>query len=236
MQEQITALGALDDEIVRISKWYATSLDQLASLEKGHEREFEVLRDLVSATDAKRKVVQKSKTALLKLEGYLLAQGSTIAKIVSSKEGSVGDFFSKVLERVRHDADELVTATSTEVKLDLGQLHSIIEQLPVLLGTDGAAKFARKSFDARTDHVEQQGEHLVNAAKVVEQILDKAIGKLIDTMTVPISDTIPVEQRGDALGVTADSRTPGNESKGPEEEGEEDEGWVPGHRTEAAAV
>jgi len=29
----------------------------------------------------------------------------------------------------------------------------------------------------------------------------------------------------------ADSRVPGNESKGPKEEGEEDEGWVPGHRT-----
>jgi len=30
---------------------------------------------------------------------------------------------------------------------------------------------------------------------------------------------------------TADSLTPGNESKGPKDEGEEDEGWVPGHRT-----
>jgi hypothetical protein len=29
----------------------------------------------------------------------------------------------------------------------------------------------------------------------------------------------------------ADSRVPGNESKGPKDEGEEDEGWVPGHRT-----
>lgn len=31
--------------------------------------------------------------------------------------------------------------------------------------------------------------------------------------------------------LTADSKVPGNESKGPKEEGEEDEGWVPGHRT-----
>jgi hypothetical protein len=31
--------------------------------------------------------------------------------------------------------------------------------------------------------------------------------------------------------LTADSRVPGNESKGPKDEGEEDEGWVPGHRT-----
>jgi hypothetical protein len=31
--------------------------------------------------------------------------------------------------------------------------------------------------------------------------------------------------------LTAESRVPGNESKGPKEEGEEDEGWVPGHRT-----
>jgi len=29
----------------------------------------------------------------------------------------------------------------------------------------------------------------------------------------------------------ADSRVPGNKSKGPKDEGEEDEGWVPGHRT-----
>lgn len=229
MQEQITALGALDDEIVRTSKWYETSLDQLASLEKGRERDFEVLRDLVSATDAKRKIVQKSKVALLKLEGYLNAQGSTIAKIVSSKEGSVGDFFSKVLERSRHEAEVLVAATETEVKLDLGQLHSIVEQLPVVLGVEGATKFTRKQFELRTDHVEQQGEHLVNAAKTVERILDKAIQKLIGTITVPVQDSIPI-------GVTADSRTPGNESKGPEEEGEEGEGWVPGHRTEAAAV
>jgi len=35
-----------------------------------------------------------------------------------------------------------------------------------------------------------------------------------------------------ASEVTADSKTPGNESKGPAEEGEEDQGWVPGHRTE----
>jgi predicted DNA-binding protein len=32
--------------------------------------------------------------------------------------------------------------------------------------------------------------------------------------------------------LTAESRVPGNESKGPKDEGEEDEGWVPGHRTE----
>ena len=31
--------------------------------------------------------------------------------------------------------------------------------------------------------------------------------------------------------LTAESKTPGNESKGPKEEGEEDDGWVPGHRT-----
>lgn len=34
-----------------------------------------------------------------------------------------------------------------------------------------------------------------------------------------------------AADVTADSKTPGNESKGPADEGEEDQGWVPGHRT-----
>jgi hypothetical protein len=32
--------------------------------------------------------------------------------------------------------------------------------------------------------------------------------------------------------LTAESRVPGNESKGPKEEGDEDEGWVPGHRTD----
>jgi hypothetical protein len=31
--------------------------------------------------------------------------------------------------------------------------------------------------------------------------------------------------------LTAESKVPGNESKGPKDEGEEDEGWVPGHRT-----
>lgn len=39
-------------------------------------------------------------------------------------------------------------------------------------------------------------------------------------------------KKAHGYSLTADSRVPGNESKGPKDEGEEDEGWVPGHRTD----
>jgi len=40
---------------------------------------------------------------------------------------------------------------------------------------------------------------------------------------------------GHGYDLTAESRVPGNESKGPKELEEEDEGWVPGHRTQKKA-
>jgi hypothetical protein len=193
MFEQITALGALDDEIVRTCKWYETSLDLLVALEKGHERTFEKLREVVSSVEDKRKLLRKGKDALLKLEGYLQAQGPSIAKIISqSSNDLVGNFFEAALGRAQQDAATLVAAMSTEIKLDLGLLSRILDHFPEVLGADGWLRVWRKSFEERTEHVEQQGEQLVRVTKVVERTLDKTISKLVEGL-VPAASPAPSE-------------------------------------------
>jgi hypothetical protein len=177
MQESIATLGSLDDETVRACKRFDTSLDQFDALKKGNEKAFETLHDATTACENKRKAVLQAKTALLKLEGYLRAQAPIIAQIMAEKP-SASEFFSSVLDRMYHQAEELTEALATEVKLDLGQLSRVIENFPTILGLEGGLKLWRKSFDERTELVEGQATHLVNAAKVVEQTLNKALAKI----------------------------------------------------------
>jgi hypothetical protein len=185
MQDQVTALGTLDDEIVRTCKRYETTLDQLGTLEKGHEPAFKLLRGVTAALDAKSKELKRSKAALLKLEGYLNAQSEGMAQLVATRPASVGQFFSTVIGRVRREAEEITVAMTTEVRLDLGSLARVIDNVVLLLGTEGALKSWRKGFDERTGLVESQSEHLVNAAKVAEQVLDKALAKLFQPSAAP---------------------------------------------------
>jgi len=62
----------------------------------------------------------------------------------------------------------------------------------------------------------------------IQKKKDEAKGKKDDDK----EDEKDAGKKAHGYTLTADSLTPGNESKGPKDEGEEDEGWVPGHRTD----
>lgn len=183
--------------------------------------------------------------------------GSAVSRVSEHMSGPLHGHVATIVEETVDGLRRVAAAVKAlrESKEDAKREGSIKESVKALSKVCGAAENALKKalqHASAPDHVSEDDddEEEVEAEEVV---VEKAAGELGFHGYTLTAKGLPPEflenikkkkeeakskdddgKDGDdekKSSKKADSRVPGNESKGPKDEGEEDEGWVPGHRT-----